>query len=146
MRKIFILNGPNLNLLGDRRPEVYGTSTLGEIEKSCLEKAGEEGLEAEFRQTNHEGVLVDWVQEARRQASGLVINPGALTHYSYALRDAVESFDGPCVEVHLSNLFARESWRRRSVISDVVNGVIAGLGPRGYILAVEAMASLLREV
>jgi 3-dehydroquinate dehydratase II len=140
---IWILNGPGLNLLGEREPAVYGTTTLAEIVERCRKRAAEFGFEVEARQTNHEGELVGWLQDARRGAAGVVLNPAALSHYSFAVRDAVVSAQVPVVEVHISNIHAREEWRTRSVISAAAKGVIAGLGAQGYVLAVEALASLL---
>lgn len=137
--KIYVLNGPNLNLLGDREPEVYGTTTLAEIEKMCGKRAADLGIEVVFRQSNHEGVLIDWIHEARQEADALVINPAAFSHYSLAIREALAAFDKPSIELHLSNVFARESWRASSVVSEVVDTVIAGLGPDGYVVAIEAL-------
>jgi 3-dehydroquinate dehydratase II len=132
--EIFVLNGVNLGTLGHRRPEVYGTLTLNDIER-FLRKTFP-GLKLEFRQTDHEGEMVGFIREAIDSA-GLVINPGAWTHYSYALHDALEDVDVPKVEVHLSNVHAREGWRRHSVISPVVHAVVAGMGAHGYKVAVE---------
>lgn len=140
---IWILNGPGLNRLGEREPAVYGTTTLDEIAERCRKRAAELGFDVEARQTNHEGELVGWLQDARREAAGVVLNPAALSHYSYAVRDAVVSAQVPVVEVHISNIHAREEWRTRSVISAVARGVIAGLGAEGYVLAVEALAAIL---
>lgn len=139
---IFILNGPNLNLLGIRQPEIYGARTLADIEADCQAAAERLGLVIDFRQSNHEGTLVDWIQEAGRVARGIVINPGAYTHTSVALRDAILGADKPTMEVHLSNIFARERFRRHSYISPVAAGVICGLGPVGYVLALEALAHI----
>ncbi|MCP5432591.1 MAG: type II 3-dehydroquinate dehydratase [Alphaproteobacteria bacterium] len=143
--KVFVLNGPNLNLLGLREPEVYGRDTLEDIGRACAAKARGLGLEVEFRQSNHEGVLVDWVHEAREEAQGLVINAGGYSHTSVALRDAVLTLPPQVVfvEVHLSNLFKRESFRHHSYLSDVALGLICGLGAQGYILALEAIAARL---
>ncbi|MCW5714122.1 MAG: type II 3-dehydroquinate dehydratase [Bauldia sp.] len=140
---VFILNGPNLNLLGAREPDVYGARTLKDIEADCRAAATRLGLELEFRQSNHEGALVDWIQEAGRTAKGLVINPGAYTHTSVALHDAIKGARLPTVEVHLSNIFAREAFRHHSYVSPVASGVICGLGPTGYVLALEALARLI---
>ena len=140
---IWILNGPGLNLLGEREPAVYGTTTLDEIVEQCRKRAAELGFDVEARQTNHEGELIGWLQDARREAAGVVLNPAAFSHYSFAVRDAVVSAQVPVVEVHISNIHAREEWRTRSVTSAVAQGVIAGLGAQGYVLAVEALASLL---
>lgn len=142
---IYILNGPSLNMLGDREPHIYGTSTLAELEKMCRDKATQLGLAIDFRQSNHEGQLIEWLQEARFGAEGVVLNAGALSHYSIALRDAVSACDRPVVEVHISNIFAREEFRRRSVLSGVVLGVISGLGIWGYVGAIEALAGVVKE-
>jgi 3-dehydroquinate dehydratase-2 len=131
--RIFVLNGVNLGTLGQRRPEIYGILTLNDIEKLLREEFQE--VEFEFRQTDHEGEMVGFIREAADSA-GLVINPGAWTHYSYALHDALEAVDVPKVEVHLSNVHAREGWRRRSVVSYAVHAVVAGMGAHGYKAAV----------
>jgi 3-dehydroquinate dehydratase-2 len=140
---ILILNGPNLNLLGVREPETYGTETLADIEESCLERAAALGLRIEFRQSNHEGQLIDWIQEAREDADGIVINPGAFSHTSVALLDALRAADLPVIEVHITNIFRREPFRHRSYTSLAATGVITGLGSHGYLLALEAMARLV---
>ncbi|MBV8132795.1 MAG: type II 3-dehydroquinate dehydratase [Alphaproteobacteria bacterium] len=140
---VFILNGPNLNLLGVRDPSIYGRDTLGDIEERCTGRAAALGLEIDFRQTNHEGQLVDWIQEARESADGIVLNAGALTHTSVALLDALSAAELPVVEVHLSNIFRRENFRHHSYVSLAANGVICGLGAHGYELALEAIASLI---
>ena len=142
---ILILNGPNLNLLGVREPETYGTDTLADIEEACLERAAALGLAIDFRQSNHEGQLVDWIQEARESADGIVINPGGYTHSSVAILDALRASDLPVVEVHLSNIFRREHFRHRSYVSLAANGVICGLGAHGYLLALDAIARLVAE-
>jgi 3-dehydroquinate dehydratase-2 len=141
---IFVLNGPNLNLLGTREPEVYGTTTLAEIEGRVRDKAQALGFAIDFRQSNHEGALVDWVQEARTAASGVIVNAGAYSHTSVALLDALTALDRPIVEVHLSNLFKREPFRHHSYISGVAVGLICGFGAHGYLLALDAMAERLR--
>ena len=143
MSTVFILNGPNLNLLGVRDPSVYGHDTLADIEERCLARAAALDLQIDFRQTNHEGQLVDWVQEARESAEGIVLNAGALTHTSVAVLDALSAAGLPIIEVHLSNIFRRESFRHHSYVSLVANGVICGLGAQGYELALEAIASLI---
>jgi 3-dehydroquinate dehydratase-2 len=143
---ILVLNGPNLNLLGVREPETYGTETLADIEESCLERAAELGLRIEFRQSNHEGQLVDWIQEAREEAAGIVINPGAYSHTSVALLDALRAADLPVIEVHITNIFRRERFRRHSYVSLAATGVITGLGSQGYLFALEAMARLVATV
>ncbi|QYZ71093.1 type II 3-dehydroquinate dehydratase [Neotabrizicola shimadae] len=141
-KPVYILNGPNLNLLGQRQPEVYGRETLADVEAACGRLAGELGLEARFRQSNHEGVLIDWIHEARGEASGIVINPGAFTHTSVAILDALNAFDGPVLEVHISNVHKRESFRHHSYVSLRAEGVIAGFGTEGYLLALRRMATL----
>jgi 3-dehydroquinate dehydratase-2 len=139
---ILVLHGPNLNLLGTREPAVYGRTTLAEVDAAILAHARALGLRAECRQSNHEGELVGWVQTAAGQGfTGIVMNPGALTHYSIALRDAVAAVSIPVVEVHLSNIHAREEWRRHSVLAAVARGQIAGFGPDSYLLAIDALAS-----
>jgi len=143
-KPIYVLNGPNLNLLGTREPEIYGNTTLGDIEESCRTQALELGLTIVFRQTNHEGELVDWVQEARHSASGLILNAGAYTHTSVALHDALKSFNQPAVEVHISNPYRREPFRHTSYVSPAVTGVICGLGAQGYVLALGGLARLLK--
>ncbi len=143
MPTVFILNGPNLNLLGVRDPSVYGQDTLGDIEERCTARAAALGLEIDFRQTNHEGQLVDWIQEARESAEGIILNAGALTHTSVAVLDALFAADLPVIEVHLSNIFRRESFRHHSYVSLAANGVICGLGAKGYELALDAIASLI---
>ena len=142
---IYVLNGPNLNLLGLREPEIYGRTTLPEIGKMVAKQAKMHGLTTVFRQSNHEGELVDWIQEARTKACGIVINGGAYSHTSLALHDALRAVDLPVVEVHLSNPFAREEFRHHSRISPVAHGVIVGFGAQSYALAVDALASLLER-
>jgi len=143
-KKVFILNGPNLNLLGNREPETYGRDTLQDIAVACREKAEELGLEIDFRQTNHEGELVDWVQEAARtKAAGIIINAAAYTHTSIAVHDALRAFDGCVVEVHLSNIYRRESFRHHSFVSPAADGLICGFGAQGYLLALEATRRLI---
>jgi 3-dehydroquinate dehydratase-2 len=140
---VLLLNGPNLDLLGEREPEVYGTTTLADHVEAARLAAGELGLRLEHVQSNHEGVIVDAIQDARVRCGSIVINPGAFTHYAWAIHDALASFPGPVVEVHLSNPQRREPWRHTSVVSPVATGTIAGLGGLGYVLAVEAVARLL---
>lgn len=137
-KPIFILNGPNLNLLGVREPEIYGRETLEDIRKACEARAAELGLAVDFRQSNSEAELVGWVQEARAAASGIVINAGALTHTSIALLDALLAAEVPVVEVHLSNIFRREPYRRHSYVSEAAQGLICGFGAHGYLLALDA--------
>jgi len=139
-KRIMLLNGPNLNLLGEREEGIYGRTPWADIEEMLEARAGELCCEVDFRQSNHEGELIDWVQEARSGYHGLIINPGALTHYSYALQDALRSLSVTVVEVHMTNIYSREEWRANSVISPAVEGVISGFGPRSYLLALEAIA------
>ena len=145
MPTIFVLNGPNLNLLGVREPAVYGSDTLADIEERCLARAAALDLQIDFRQSNHEGQLVDWIQEARGIADGIVINAGALTHTSVAVLDALSAAGLPVIEVHLSNIFRRERFRHHSYVSLAARGVICGLGAHGYVLALEAVASLIED-
>jgi len=140
---VFVLNGPNLNLLGKREPAVYGSAGLDAIESACHDTGERLGLDVDFRQTNHEGALVDWIQEAADAARGIVINPGAFTHTSLALQDAIRAVNLPLIEIHLSNIFARERVRHHSFVSPVAAGVICGLGPKGYLLALEALPRLI---
>ena len=142
---IFVLNGPNLNLLGTREPEIYGSTTLAEIEAKCQQVGQSKGLSVDFRQSNKEGELVDWIQEAAGVARGIVINPGAYTHTSVAIHDALLGVGIPTIEVHISNIFAREAFRRHSYVSPVAAGVLSGFGPYGYTLALDAMAQLVRS-
>jgi len=140
---VYILNGPNLNLLGVREPATYGYDTLADVEDRCLERAKALDLTIEFRQTNHEGLLVDWIQEARDAADGIILNAGALTHTSVAVLDALNAAELPIIEVHLSNIFRREQFRHHSYVSLAANGGIFGLGPIGYELALEAIGALI---
>ena len=142
---VLILNGPNLNLLGVREPQTYGSETLADIEEACIERAASLGLAIEFRQSNHEGQLVDWIQEAREGSDGIIINAGGYTHTSVAIHDALRAAELPIIEVHISNIHARERFRRSSYISPVANGVICGLGSHGYILALDAIARLIQQ-
>lgn len=145
MIPILILNGPNLNLLGQREPSIYGSGSLDELGEACRAHGRRLGQEVDFRQSNHEGVLVDWVQEAGRAFAGLVINAGAYSHTSVALLDALRAVDIPIVEVHLSNIFRREAFRHHSYPSLAATGVICGLGARGYLSALDALAELTRD-
>ncbi|MGR3759450.1 type II 3-dehydroquinate dehydratase [Roseobacteraceae bacterium NS-SX3] len=143
MKSILVLNGPNLNLLGTRQPEVYGQETLAMIEDACVEHAGKRGLKAECLQSNHEGALIDAIHAARDRHAGIVLNAGAYTHTSIALMDAIFSAEVPAVEVHLSNIHAREDFRHTSYISKAVIGQICGFGPLGYLMAIDALAARL---
>ena len=142
-KTVLILNGPNLNLLGTREPEIYGHDTLADIEAACRTHAAGLGLQLDCRQSNHEGQLIDWVQEARTGFAGIVINPGAYSHTSIALLDALKAVQTPIVEVHLSNIHQREDFRHHSYISHAAKGVICGLGIQGYLSALDAMARWL---
>ena len=146
MALIAVVNGPNLNLLGSREPGIYGSRTWEEVKEELEGRAKELGLELEFFQSNHEGAIIDYLQGLHGRADGVVINPGALSHYGYSLRDALADMDIPKVEVHISNIYAREEWRKTSVVSPVVQGVISGLGTGGYLLALQAVALLLRRL
>lgn len=139
--RVLVVNGPNLNLLGVRRPEVYGTATLAELEERCREWGAALGLEVETFQSNHEGAIIDRLHQALGRCDGVVLNPGALTHYSYALHDAVEGISLPVVEVHLSDIAAREEWRARSVVSPACAATISGQGLDGYRQALELLAA-----
>ena len=142
-RLVLLLSGPNLDLLGQRQPEIYGTATLEDHVATASETAARLGLSVEHHQSNHEGDLVDAIHRARGRAAAIVINAAALTHYAWSLHDALAAFDGPVVEVHLSNPNAREGWRRQSVVAPAATGTIAGFGGLGYRLALEAVAELL---
>jgi len=144
MKKILVLNGPNLNLLGTREPEQYGRDTLADVERLCSDTGAKLGVEIECRQSNHEGVLIDWIQEAGREVAagnmlGVVMNPGAYTHTSIALHDAIKGASVPLIELHISNVHAREEFRHRSYISPAARGIIVGLGVKGYALAIAAL-------
>jgi 3-dehydroquinate dehydratase-2 len=142
---IMVLNGPNLNLLGAREPEVYGTGTLDDLETLCAETAEGLGIGIEFRQSNLEGELIAWIHEARGRAAGLIINPAAYSHTSIAIMDALAALDIPVIEVHLSNIHKRESFRHHSYVSGAADGVICGLGFAGYRLALIALSDILEE-
>lgn len=141
-KPIFVLSGPNLNLLGVREPHIYGKETLEDVRRRCEARAAALGHGVDFRQSNHEGVLIDWIQEARTAALGLVLNPAGYGHTSIALLDALKALEIPVIECHLSNPAAREPFRRRSYVSLAATGVIAGFGPASYELAIEAIANL----
>ena len=137
---LLVLNGPNLNLLGTRQPQVYGSTTLADVEALCREAGTRLGVGIDFRQSNHEGALVDWIHEAKGKHGGIVLNAGALTHTSIAIMDAIASVELPVAEVHLSNIHRREEFRHLSYVSKVALGMIAGFGPHGYVLGIEALA------
>jgi 3-dehydroquinate dehydratase II len=143
-RPIYVLNGPNLNLVGEREPEVYGRETLADIEKAMRAKARQQGRNIVFRQSNREGELVDWIQEARQAASAVILNAGGYSHTSIAILDACRALRIPVIEVHLSNPFAREAYRRHSYISEAAKGVICGFGASGYLLALDAFAGMVK--
>lgn len=141
---IYILNGPNLNLLGTRQPEIYGSATLADVEGLCRATAAKHGLALEFRQSNHEGQLIDWIQEARaRKAAGLIINPAGYTHTSVAILDALLALDAPVIEVHISDIRSREPFRRHSYVSQAARAVISGEGIDGYARAISELAALI---
>lgn len=140
---ILVVNGPNLNMLGLRDPAIYGRDSLADIEKGCRRRADELGLAVDFRQSNQEGEIVTWIQEARSRDAGIIINAGAYSHSSIAILDALQVAELPVIEVHLSNIFRREPYRRHSYVSEAARGVICGLGAVGYQLALEAMAQFL---
>jgi 3-dehydroquinate dehydratase-2 len=142
-KSVYVLNGPNLNLLGTREPQTYGRATLQDVERLCRDTAKLHKLEVEFRQSNHEGELVDWIHEAgAKKATGIVLNAGGYTHSSIAIRDAVAAVQVPVIEVHISNIYAREDFRHHSHIAPVAKGTLAGFGVNGYALAIEGLAML----
>ena len=145
MKRLMILNGPNLNLLGVREPHIYGTTTLKQIEENCAHHAAELGFELAFHQSNHEGELVDLIQSARQSADAIIINPAAYSFTSIAIIDALKAFEGPVLEVHISNIHARDEHHRHSKISHAVTAVICGLGPYGYIAAMHAIAQMPKQ-
>ena len=150
MTSVAVLNGPNLNRLGTRRPEIYGHTTLAEVEGMCRTEAERLGLDLDFRQSNHEGQLVDWIQEVGREVKagrsiGAVLNPAALTHTSVAIHDAIEGLEVPVIELHISNIHRREEWRHRSWVSLVASGIVMGLGVLGYPVAIQALHRLSQE-
>ena len=142
-QRVTVLNGPNLNLLGLRQPEIYGRETLADVDKALAALATELGAVVHCAQSNHEGVLVDWIHAARNEAAGIIINPGAYSHTSIAILDALNAFQGPVLEVHISNIHKREAFRHHSHVSTRAEGVIAGFGTEGYLLALRRMVSLL---
>ena len=142
---ILILNGPNLNMLGLREPEIYGRQTLDDIRALCESHAESHGLAVDFRQSNHEGELIDWIQQALKAHAGIILNPGGYTHTSVAIMDALRAVDVPAIELHLSNIHRREPFRRRSYVAQAVRGSICGFGAHGYLLALDGMRALLTE-
>jgi 3-dehydroquinate dehydratase-2 len=144
-RLVYLLNGPNLNLLGQRQPHIYGHTTLADVEAECRALAGELALKLRFHQSNREYEIIDWVHEARETAGGIVINPAAFTHTSVAVLDALNTFEGPVIEVHISNVHKREAFRHHSYVSLRADGVIAGFGTQGYALALRRVATLIDE-
>jgi 3-dehydroquinate dehydratase-2 len=140
-----IVNGPNLNLLVVREPHIYGTTTLSQIKENCEKLAAHLGLELTFHQSNHEGQLVDWIQSARETADAIIINPAGYSFTSIAILDAIKAFEGPVIEVHISNIHARDEYHRHSKISSVATAVIAGLGPNGYFAAMHALTQMKKE-
>jgi 3-dehydroquinate dehydratase-2 len=145
MARILILNGPNLNLLGTREPEIYGHESLADIEIKCGNHGKAIGTDIDFRQSNSEGELVDWIQAAAGSTDGIIINPAAYTHTSIAILDALKQVDCPIIELHLSNIFSRETFRHHSYISPIANGVICGFGAHGYLLALDAISRLVSD-
>ena len=145
MKNILIINGPNLNLLGEREQSQYGSITFDQLKKNCLEKANELNISLDFVQSNVEGEIVTLIQEARKNYESLIINAAGFTHTSVAIRDALDIFKKPSIELHISNIYKREEFRHKSMISAVVKGVICGLGANGYILAINAMHELLKD-
>ena len=143
--KIIIINGPNINLLGEREQSQYGSITLNELKENCLDKSKNLGLTVEFAQSNIEGELVNIIQDARKKFDGIIINAAAFTHTSVAIRDALDIFKKPIIEIHMSNIYKREEFRKKSLISDIVTGGIFGLGDNGYILAIISMQKLLKN-
>lgn len=142
-RTVFVLNGPNLNLLGKRQPHIYGSETLADVEASVRSLARELGLEIRFHQSNREYEIIDWIHEARETSGGIIINPAAFTHYSVAVLDALNAYDHPVMEVHISNVHKREEFRHHSFVSGRADGVIAGFGTEGYLLALRRLATLI---
>ena len=143
MKKIIIINGPNLNLLGNREKNFYGDTSLEKIKSLCIQECGKKNMELEFFQSNHEGELIEKIHSVQNDFSGIIINPAAYTHTSIALLDALRATSKPKIEVHISNIYAREDYRRKSITSEAVNGVICGFGENGYVLAIEAMKKLI---
>lgn len=144
-QEIYVINGPNLNLLGKRQPTIYGHETLADVQKACIDLGERHGLTVRFLQSNAEYQIIDWIHEAREAAVGIVINPAAFTHTSVAILDALNTFEHPVIEVHISNVHAREPFRHHSYISGIAAGVIAGFGTQGYLFAIERMAHLIAK-
>jgi 3-dehydroquinate dehydratase II len=143
-KTVFVLNGPNLNLLGTREPHIYGRATLGDVEKLCRTTAKRHGLAVEFRQSNHEGEIIDWIHEARaKKAVGLIINPAGYTHTSVAIADALATMETPVIEIHISNIYAREPFRSHSYVSPIARSVVCGFGIDGYALAITGLAAMI---
>ena len=142
-KKILVIHGPNLNLLGEREPDIYGNDTFESINNEIIDTANKLNLDCEIFQSNHEGSIIDEIQNARKIFSGIIINPAAYTHYSYAIKDAISAVKIPCIEVHISNIHAREEFRSKSVIAPACVGQIAGLGKNGYLLAIRAIAEMV---
>ncbi|MBO5319616.1 MAG: type II 3-dehydroquinate dehydratase [Ruminococcus sp.] len=142
IKKILVIHGPNLNLLGEREPGIYGSDSIENLNCSIIDRARDQGLECEIFQSNHEGAIIDKLHAARKSFDGVIINAGAYTHYSYAIRDAISAIKIPCIEVHISNVFARDEFRSKSVIAPVCKGSISGFGFGSYFLAVQALAEL----
>jgi 3-dehydroquinate dehydratase-2 len=145
MKRLMILNGPNLNLLGVREPHIYGTTTLAQIKQSCEQAAANLGLTLSFHQSNHEGELVDLIQSARQSADAIIINPAGYSFTSIAILDAIKAFEGPVIELHISNIHARDKYHRHSKISSAATAVICGLGPYGYVAAMHAIAEMAKK-
>tara|TARA_Y100000590_G_scaffold181594_1_gene206971 strand:- start:1182 stop:1628 length:447 start_codon:yes stop_codon:yes gene_type:complete len=145
MSKILIINGPNINLLGEREQSQYGSTTFDDLKKMCIKKSQDIGVELDFKQSNIEGEIVNFVQDARNNYEGIIINAAGFTHTSVAIRDALSIFKKPIIELHISNIYKREEFRHKSLISGVVSGIICGLGVNGYILAINAMHDLLKD-
>jgi 3-dehydroquinate dehydratase-2 len=144
-RLVYVVNGPNLNLLGKRQPAIYGHETLADVERDCRSLAEDLRLELRFHQSNREYEIIDWIHEAREMAGGIVINPAAFTHTSVAILDALNAFEAPIIEVHISNVHRREAFRHHSYVSQVASGVIAGFGTQGYLLALRRLATLIDQ-
>ncbi|MBR3760947.1 MAG: type II 3-dehydroquinate dehydratase [Ruminococcus sp.] len=142
IKKILVIHGPNINLLGEREPGIYGSDSIENLNSSIIDRARDQGLECEIFQSNHEGAIIDKLHAARKSFDGVIINAGAYTHYSYAIRDAISAIKIPCIEVHISNVFARDEFRSKSVIAPVCKGSICGFGFGSYFLAVQALAEL----